>query len=251
MIGDGQPHHDEEGQQGQQRVDGHGSSLAVELGRLAGGLVDDLEHVTQRQRDEVQHQRREEAQEHGQHHQRRQRRGLDGAHVGELRTQALQEVGDVSHDDVLDHVQQVHRREDDGEGGDVADDGLPGDRAQQHQELAHEAGQAGQAGRGQAEEHHQRGEHRHALAQPAHLGDGAVVGSLVDDADEEEERAGDDAVGDHLEDRALHALLVEDEDAQGHEAHVADRGVGDESLQVGLADGHDGAVEHADDREQR
>ena len=46
------------------------------------------------------------------------------------------------------------------------------------------------------------------------------------------------------------ALLAEDEDAQGHEAHVADRRVGDEPLEVGLADGHDGAVEHADDRER-
>ena len=123
--------------------------------------------------------------------------------------------------------------------------------AQEHEELAHEAGQAGQAGRGQAEEDHERGEDRQAATQAAHLGDGAVMGALVDDADQEEEGAGDDAVRHHLEDGALEALLAEDEDAQGHEAHVADRGVGDEALEVRLADGHDGAVQHADDREAR
>ena len=37
----------------------------------------------------------------------------------------------------------------------------------------------------------------------AHLGDGPVVGALVDDADAQEQGAGDDAVGDHLHDGAL------------------------------------------------
>ena len=76
------------------------------------------------------------------------------------------------------------------------------------------------------------------------------MGALVDDPDEEEQGARDDAVGDHLEDRALQPLLVEDEDAERHEAHVADRRVGDEPLEVGLAHGHDGSVDHPDDRER-
>ena len=64
---------------------------------------------------------------------------------------------------------------------------------------------------------------RQRAGQAAHLGDRPIVGPLVDDADEQEQGAGDDAVGDHLEHRALEALLAEDEDAQRHEAHVADR----------------------------
>ena len=46
------------------------------------------------------------------------------------------------------------------------------------------------------------GVHRHLLRQAAVVRDHARVAPLVDDADEEEERAGGDAVVDHLEDRA-------------------------------------------------
>ena len=75
------------------------------------------------------------------------------------------------------------------------------------------------------------------------------MGPLVDHANEQEQRAGDDAVVDHLEDGALHPLGLEDEDAQRDEAHVADRGVGDQLLEVGLDQGHDGAVDDGDERE--
>ena len=51
------------------------------------------------------------------------------------------------------------------------------------------------------------------------------MGPFVDDADAQEQGAGDDAVGNHLQHGALEALLGEDEDAQRHEAHVADRAV--------------------------
>ena len=47
---------------------------------------------------------------------------------------------------------------------------------------------------------------RRHLAQAAHLRDRPVVGPLVDHADQQEEGAGDEAVVDHLEDRALEAL---------------------------------------------
>src|SRR3712207_8572611 len=43
---------------------------------------------------------------------------------------------------------------------------------------------------------------------------------LVDDADDQEQRAGRQAVVDHLRDRAGDAGLVEREDTQHHEAHV-------------------------------
>ena len=75
------------------------------------------------------------------------------------------------------------------------------------QELADEAAGAGQADRGQDEEHEDDGIARHALDQAAVARDLAGVHAVVDHADAEEERAGDDAVAEHLEDRALDALL--------------------------------------------
>jgi hypothetical protein len=63
------------------------------------------------------------------------------------------------------------------------------------------------------------------------------VGPLVDDADEQEEGAGVEAVGQHHHHRAVQPLQVEDEDAEGDEAHVADRRVGDQLLHVGLDEG--------------
>jgi hypothetical protein len=46
------------------------------------------------------------------------------------------------------------------------------------------------------------------------------VQAVVEHADAEEERAGDDAVREHGEERALDALLVEGEDAQRDDAHM-------------------------------
>ena len=47
----------------------------------------------------------------------------------------------------------------------------------------------------------------------------------------------------------MQALLGEDEDAQRHEAHVADRAVRDELLQVRLDQRHDRAVDDCDERQ--
>ena len=121
----------------------------------------------------------------------------------------------------------MHERRD--RGGRRADQ----ERADERQELADEAGQAGQAGRGEDEEAEDRGLDRHARGEAAHLRDRPVVGPLVDHADEEEQGAGDQAVVDHLEDRALDALLGEHEEPERDEAHVADRRVRDERLRSG------------------
>ena len=64
-----------------------------------------------------------------------------------------------------------------------------------------------------------------------------------------EERAGGNAVIEHLVDRALNRDGVEGEDAEDHEAQVADRSVGDEALQIGLHGGYERAVDDADNRE--
>ena len=161
--------------------------------------------------------------------------------------EALQEVADLTEDDPLVHPEQVDGAEDDHQHRDRGGPRRVGERAQEDHELAHEAGQARQAHAGHHEEAEHRGVDRGPCGQAAHLRDRPVVGALVDDAHAEEQGAGDDAVVDHLHDRALHALLVEHEDAQRHEAHVAHRRVGDQLLEVRLDDGHDRAVDDRDE----
>jgi hypothetical protein len=75
------------------------------------------------------------------------------------------------------------------------------------------------------------------------------VPPLVDHADQEEQRAGGDAVADHHHQRPLHRLQGHGEDAEHHEAEVRDRRVGDELLEVGLHQRHQRAVDDADHRE--
>ena len=89
---------------------------------------------------------------------------------------------------------------------------------------------------------------RHPLHEAAIGGDLAGVHPVVDHADAEEERAGDDAVRDHQEQGALDALLVHGEEAQRHEAHMRHRRIGDELLDVGL---HQRDQRGEDDRDHR
>ncbi len=60
------------------------------------------------------------------------------------------------------------------------------------------------------------------------------VEALLHRAGDEEEHAGDEAVGDHAEDGGVEAEVGERGDAQHHEAHVGHRGEGDQPLHVGL-----------------
>ena len=94
-----------------------------------------------------------------------------------------------------------------------------------------------------------RGEHRHDARDAAVRFDEPRVASLVDHADEEEQRAGRDAVVDHDHQRALHALHGEREDAEHDEAEVADRRIRDELLEVRLDERHERAVHDADHRQ--
>ena len=77
------------------------------------------------------------------------------------------------------------------------------------------------------------------------------VEPLLHRAGDEEEHAGDEAVGDHAEDGGVDAEVGERGDAEHHEAHVGDRREGDQPLHVGLGQAAERAVDDADDREQR
>jgi hypothetical protein len=80
--------------------------------------------------------------------------------------------------------------------------------------------------------------------------DVAGVGALVEQADQQEQCAGDEAVGDHLHDSTGQADGVERGDPQQHHPHVADRGVGDHCLEVALPPGEQAAVEQAENGER-
>ena len=70
---------------------------------------------------------------------------------------------------------------------------------------------------------------------------------LVDDADEQEERAGRDAVIELLDDAAGDADRVQREHPEHHHRHVADRRIGDQPLPVLLRQRDERAVDDADD----
>ncbi len=207
--------------------------------------------------EEVQQQARLDSEDHDQGPEWNERQDLHGADVGEVVTERCEEGGDLPEDHPLVHEQEVGGGQDHHERrhGRGTREGLVG--ADQDEELADEPGQPGQAGRGEDEEPEDRRVDGGPRRQAAHLGDRPVVGPLVDHADQQEQGARDEAVVDHLEDRALEALLGEDEDAEGHEAHVADRRIGDQPFEVGLDERHDRAVDdrdegqHDDDRRER
>ena len=87
------------------------------------------------------------------------------------------------------------------------------------------------------------------VARPPNSLDFVRVAAVVEHADRQEERAGGNAVIEHLVDRALNRNGAERENAEDDEAQVADRGVSDQALQVGLHHGDQRAVDDADDRE--
>jgi len=161
----------------------------------------------------------------------------------------VQEVGHLPEHDAAVHVQQVAGGEDHHERRDPGGDGTEGERPDERQELPDEAGQAGQPARCEDEEPEDRGPDRHPRREAPHLRDRSIMGSLVDHADEQEQATRDEAVVDHLEDRALDALLGEYEQAERDKAHVADRRERDQALEVGLDERHDRAVDDGDQRQ--
>ena len=82
--------------------------------------------------------------------------------------------------------------------GEVGDGG-----SLQHQEFADEIVERGQADAGQGGDQEGGGEPRRDRGHTAVVGDFERVTPLIQDADEEEERAGGDAVIEHLVDRAI------------------------------------------------
>jgi hypothetical protein len=78
----------------------------------------------------------------------------------------------------------------------------------------------------------------------------AVVGAVISHAGDKEQYRGDDPVREHVEDRARDPRGGHGGHAQQGEAHVADRRVGDELLEILLRQTDEGGVDDVDSAEQ-
>src|SRR5207237_9342237 len=94
--------------------------------------------------------------------------------------------------------------------------------AQQNQKFAHEAVEHRQTERRKRHEQEKRSKLRHGRRKPAKFADFKGMPPVVEHADEQEQRAGRNPVREHLENSALHGNVLEREDAEHHEAKVAD-----------------------------
>ncbi len=211
-----------------------------------GGLLDVVDQCGDRRLDPLEDRLGVDAEEHDEGEQRSHHGELPEAHLVGLVEVGL---GGLAVEHPLVGPQQVEGGEDHAGGGGHGPP-LRGEvGAGEDHELAHEAVEAGQADRGQHHQGEHAGQEGRSLLHARHGADLVGVAALVDHPEQEEQGTGRDAVVDHLEHTALDALAGEGEGAQGDEAEVGDRGVGDEPLDVLLHRGHHGAVEDADDAE--
>ena len=91
---------------------------------------------------------------------------------------------------------------------------------------------------GEERERGNSGIDRHLLRQSAEAVDLAMVGAIIDHADQEEEHRRDGAVVEHLEHGAVDAGGGERRHPEHHVAHVADRRIGDQLLKSVCAIAH-------------
>ena len=221
-----------------------GVALGVLRRVLRADAQDDLLH---RRLEPAQERRRVDPHPDRQHQQRRERRELA---VAQVEQPLVLRVLDLAEHRPLVEIQHVGRAEHDAAAGEGRPHLVGDEHALQDQQLADEPVQRRQADRRHRHHQEDRGVDRHHLRQPAVLGDLARVAPLVDDADQQEEPAGRDAVIELLDDAAGEADRVQREHAEHHHRHVADRRVGDQPLPVLLRQRDQRAVDDADDREQ-
>ncbi len=149
----------------------------------------------------------------------------------------------LAQDHALQHPEHVGGGQNDAPHGQDDHDEAAVRGADEHQEFADEIGGARQAEGGDGKETQERGEARHRFVQPAVIADQATVRAVVQLADGQKQRAGRDPVIEHLEHGALDSLAVEGEDPQCDEAHVRDRGIGDELLEIRLRQSQVAAIQ--------
>ena len=224
-------------------LDGHLRSVVVHPRVLEELFRERVGHVEQRrgveaEQDEPQHQRRQQAELATPQVGHRVATGVDVR---------LEVLGVRPGEHLLVGPEHVDRGQDDAGDGDRADVPAVVERCDQHQDLRDELAQPRQTRGGQRGDEEQPGRHRRDLLEAAHPADQRGAPTLDDEAGDQEQRGGRDPVVDHVEDRAVGALVGEHEDAERDEAEVAQRGQADQPQDVVLADCQERAV---DDRDQ-
>ena len=90
-----------------------------------------------------------------------------------------------------------------------------------------------------------------ALPMPAACAQFAAVQALIDDAHDDEQRPGGDAVIDHHQHRPFNARLVQRENAERREPHVGHARIGHQLLQVRLRQRRQPAVKDRHHRKRQ
>jgi hypothetical protein len=191
--------------------------------------------------------RRHAEPEHG-NREHRHHGQLASVQVAERTVRRLVERGEQQ---ALHCAQGIHRGEDDPRGRDDGQHGFGAIGAEQHEELAHESVGAGETDRAEHGEGEHHREQRHGARESAKGVESVAAAAFTQDAGEQKERAGRDAVVDHDHHRAFHALLGEGEAAEHDEAEMTDAGVREHLAQVGLHDGHEGPVHDRHERQHQ
>src|SRR5262249_7669661 len=94
------------------------------------------------------------------------------------------------------------------------------ERSQQDQKLTNEPIETRKTNRRKRYDQEKRGIKGHAIGQAAKFVDETCVTPVVNDANNQKQGAGRDAVIQHLKNRAFHSLWIETEDPQNNEPHV-------------------------------
>ena len=118
--------------------------------------------------------------------------------------------------------------------------------AEQHEKLAYEIAETRQAHRAHDKEETRAAQGRHARPQAAHSRDLPRVHAFLKSAGDYEQCPRADAVAHHLNKRARKSDGVTGENPNKHKPHVADTGLGDQTLQITLRDREKRTVEDAD-----
>ena len=147
----------------------------------------------------------------------------------------------------MQHRQRVHGSEHQTEGRNNRNHRYGFIAAEQNHKFANEVtGTRHPEGRDR-KEHRQRRQPLDFAPQTAHLTHIARMQALVQLAAKDKQAGSGQAVGNHLNHRALVSQLAAGIDSNQHKAHVGNGGVSNQTLDIVLAEGHPRAVENTDD----
>src|SRR5579884_3316540 len=173
-----------------------GTRARLPLPGVAAGSAQQAQDVDHRQVDHADERPRIHPHDDHERGERHERPPLPHVHVGELRPSRVERPPE----DPVDDPQEVRDGDHDADEGDHGELRVDLEGAEEDQELRDEAHERREAERGQHRQHRDARVDRQPEAEAAEVQDAALVRPVViDHADEEEQRAGDDPVGQHLD----------------------------------------------------